>query len=517
VPAVQDYLLKTSGAVVQANLFVRLVNNATSNAYVSDAVTDANGKFTFTATPPPSGLYTVYTGPTGAGPWTATGDTQYVVTDPFDKTFALNPSNGPVFDWGGWINNAMSAANPSGAAAGDGIKDDTASVQTAINTKFWTLPGQHTFIVTGLTVPSGSVGLMHGAILKLKNGQGGVAVLKNADTANGNPGIQLFGGTIDGNQSNQTGTPVSGGIEFWGCNDVLLQSVTVQNTKDKGFYLRGTSGSVFGQRSALTNCWAINCFGYSYALYNNYTTAIGNFVNKTLSISADHFNIGGTYGTYIGNTVVNTTGNTGDGFAMDANNYTLIMGNQLVIVSSGPRMYNVTGGTGTRIIGNRIFGMGNPNGLYGVLVNTLHNNYVIALNQIENFLDAGTGYGLFLSGGPGDVYENNLSIGAGNRVNLTVSGGYTTINIKNNRGYNPIGMAAFALGASPYTYTNNSNVRELHYLLSNGATGVSIAKNGVTFCTSLSATQPTLIELDPTEAFTITYATATPTDNRDQR
>jgi hypothetical protein len=75
MPTISDYLLRTA-AVGLPGLWIQLVNNLTSTAYVSTGATDANGLWTVTA---PPGTYTVSTGPSAGGPWTATGDTAYII------------------------------------------------------------------------------------------------------------------------------------------------------------------------------------------------------------------------------------------------------------------------------------------------------------------------------------------------------------------------------------------------------------------------------------------------------
>src|SRR5262245_5659133 len=79
MPNVSDYLQRPSGGnvTVLVGTWVQLVNNVTTTAYVSTAVTDANGKFTVNNVP--AGTYTVNTGPTSGGPFTSTGDTNYTV------------------------------------------------------------------------------------------------------------------------------------------------------------------------------------------------------------------------------------------------------------------------------------------------------------------------------------------------------------------------------------------------------------------------------------------------------
>src|SRR5215469_3699081 len=107
--AISDYIQRPSAGTVTVivGTWVQLVNNATSTAYVSTAVTDANGKFTVLNVP--AGTYTVNTGPTNTGPWTSTGDTSYIVAD---QSGIVNAK-----DFG---------------AKGDGSTDDTSALNTAI-------------------------------------------------------------------------------------------------------------------------------------------------------------------------------------------------------------------------------------------------------------------------------------------------------------------------------------------------------------------------------------------------
>lgn len=69
-----DYLQTTQGGALIpfVGVWVRLVSNTTGTAYVSQAATNASGMFTIAALP--TDFYTVYSGPSTTGPWTATGD-----------------------------------------------------------------------------------------------------------------------------------------------------------------------------------------------------------------------------------------------------------------------------------------------------------------------------------------------------------------------------------------------------------------------------------------------------------
>jgi Right handed beta helix region len=122
-----DYLQQTVSGVLSIwqNVFVRLVSNNTGTAYVSDAATDARGKFTF-ATKPPGDIYTIYTGPSNTGPWTSTGDVGYAVpvvagenpafqsttelsSGPYVATARAGSTDGLVFDTGGGQINIQAA------------------------------------------------------------------------------------------------------------------------------------------------------------------------------------------------------------------------------------------------------------------------------------------------------------------------------------------------------------------------------------------------------------------------
>jgi len=72
-----DYLLRYPGVPA---VYVQAINNSTTTAYVSATPSDGQGLFTLTGVP--AGTYTLNFGPTNTGPWTATGDTNYVIADP---------------------------------------------------------------------------------------------------------------------------------------------------------------------------------------------------------------------------------------------------------------------------------------------------------------------------------------------------------------------------------------------------------------------------------------------------
>jgi hypothetical protein len=120
MPTFSDYLQRvqsgSSLVAVNTGTWVQLVNNATSAAFVSTAATDAAGGFTVSNVP--AGSYSVNTGPSAIGPWTATGDTGYIVAD--------EPGWVNVRDYGAKADGtddaaAITAALTACSAAGGGV------------------------------------------------------------------------------------------------------------------------------------------------------------------------------------------------------------------------------------------------------------------------------------------------------------------------------------------------------------------------------------------------------------
>ena len=126
----------------------------------------------------------------------------------------------------------------------------------------------------------------------------------------------------------------------------------------------------------------------------------------------------------------------------------------------------------------------------------------------------GAGYGLtanttgisFAAGTSGNFHIANNDL----RGNTTIISGVagitgTTGRIEGNLGYNPIGIAAITVGASPFTYTNGPS-RATAYIRAGVVT--AITQNGTTL---YSATENS-VDLGPNEVLVITY-TGLPTLN----
>ncbi len=132
-------------------------------------------------------------------------------------------------------------------AKGDGVTDDTAAIQTAVNLGNIVVPAGTYLISDQLSVPSNRwVRLMPAAVFKRKDGTGqqNATTLTNAnfwmnsDPVNGNANIIIEGGIYDGNQANQTpvdyGTNQSRycggvGMRFLNVDNLVIRDVRMDN------------------------------------------------------------------------------------------------------------------------------------------------------------------------------------------------------------------------------------------------------------------------------------------------
>lgn len=115
-------------------------------------------------------------------------------------------------------------------AVGDGVTDDTAAIQLAIDSadgKTLCVPGHLTCVVSTLLLPSNIHFKVDGTLLK-KAGTAG-AIIRNADQTLGNDRIRItVGGTIDGNKSGQTQVENKVGLlDFVKCSHISVQAAGV--------------------------------------------------------------------------------------------------------------------------------------------------------------------------------------------------------------------------------------------------------------------------------------------------
>lgn len=262
--AISDYLQRPSGGnvTVLVGTWVQLTNNVSGTAYVSTAVTDANGKFTVLNVP--AGTYTVATGPTSGGPFTSTGDSNYVVAD-----------------YTGWL-NALDFG-----AKGDGTTDDATAINAALTFAgnngggIVTLPKRPT---AGITVYAVGAAIIVPANVELHCGG------RNAVWIQALPGITL------------------------GANGEVVRLIGGTSI---GVGCRFTDGLVNANNVAASKCW------YSERINENsgiYRSAGINFLSRGIHIAQPSTGVGPQHWT-IDDVELQTSASTPAGaIAIDVNN-----------------------------------------------------------------------------------------------------------------------------------------------------------------------------------------------------
>lgn len=235
MPTFSDYFDQQSGGAVQplSGAWIQLVSNLTGATYVSTSATSAQGLATVTA---PPGDYTVNTGPSSSGPWTATGDIHYTVA---------NRDN--------WFN-----ASDFGAI-GNGVADDTSAIQAAINAcqnagGGVVLLSQGTFRTTSalqITANVRVVLMAWGAtLLPAANIDGVFVSQNNGATSNG---CEIYGLTING--QNNVGTV---GIRVRDTDRCALRNVRIINCAT-GHQVEQFAVSHWAEENSLEDVFIWNC------------------------------------------------------------------------------------------------------------------------------------------------------------------------------------------------------------------------------------------------------------------
>lgn len=150
---------------------------------------------------------------------------------------------------------------------------------------------------------------------------------------------------------------------------------------------------------------------------------------------------------------------------------------------------------------------------HGIVINQqptyikLYNNKIGAVAGIVN----NQGYGVIFNGNPQNyihVIQNDLT---GNTIAGFAAVAFTNSLIMHNIGYNPQPLAAIAVGASPYTYINNSGAIEQIHTAFVSTTAFVLTRAGVGTNIPFVAAHTMIIDLYPGDALTWTYNAGAPT------
>jgi parallel beta-helix repeat protein len=212
-----------------------------------------------------------------------------------------------------------SVKDPAYGARGDGVSDDTAAIQKAVNALAGSggtlsFPGGTYMVnaVPGILVQGGlTLQLAADAVLAvIPNAAQNYSVLTVAGT-----GVNILGGTIQGDYGSHLGTGGEWGmgITLAGARNVLILGVTSLNCWGDGFYVgSGSSGVTLCSVTALHN----RRNGLSLTSANSVTVLHSTFMNSGGTLPEDGLDIEPNPGETVSNVAITGctfTGNAGDG------------------------------------------------------------------------------------------------------------------------------------------------------------------------------------------------------------
>lgn len=314
-------------------------------------------------------------------------------------------------------------------AVGDGVTDDTAAIQAAVNAASnVTFPSTtaNIYLVSDTITLSDFARLTFDKNVTLKLADNSnVPIIANADSVGGNAGIEIYGGIFDANKTNQTGN--FGTLSFDNVTNCIFRNVYVQggasdNTISVGaFAVENSTLCLFDQ------CIVANAQSEGLYLINcTKCTVNGGEYFNTVGGSGIATNLGGDH-IYFG---VYSHDNAGTNFSINGNNQTLISCIAEGSTQQGGIVFGHTGdpsdyssAIGCRASNNANFGIAVLAGSTSVTISqcvvsdtTGASNIGIQLSDgssnctISNNTIFRNFYGIFLSqGGLGSVIDGNFS------------------------------------------------------------------------------------------------------------
>lgn len=393
-------------------------------------------------------------------------------------------------------------------ARGDGVTDDTAAIQAAINACVAAGGGIVSFppgiYVTSaaLVIPGNNVRLQGaGAVAGNTNAaRWGATIIQPSAGAQydaistplpptpGTAGYVIYGAviadlTVDCRNVTGTTTGQGNGIHFYGVRYGRLYNVNVFSSPNWAFLIEG-DGTNFAYNTDLYSCLAGGCaagFRFSYGEQCNLYRCISEGAN-TACAALQPYN-----GTQVSTAAYQLYGNAGWTFASNctfgtSGNYT------------GPAVLLDNGETG--IIDSCLF-----DSVHGIAIQTNAGGHILSNNAINNTATTTAAAAISLGGGGsvvrGNVFKTNggfltscviergvytppnlisdNQVIAGTAAPIVIAAG-SSAQVKNNVGYNPLGYLAAqpAVPASATAYTNTNGVDCTVYIAGGTVTVIAV-------------------------------------------
>ena len=368
-------------------------------------------------------------------------------------------------------------------------------------------------------------------ILKLDNGANCdiIKVLPNGNPLNN---ITIKDIQIDGNKANNTS---GNGIVFAGGSGIEISRSIISGCYIHDTYLDGLNLSYFIKGNIGENI-ITNCNNGIYIYQSQ---------KSILSLNQLDSNSRGIYLSNSSDNVIsnNQTSYAGsDGIYITASTNNLVLGNES-FSSSQNGIYIASSSIKNVIIGNRLdanntgvsvdssdnnviegnqandnsYGIHIQSSSYPIIIGNQANNNssdgiflyytnygVVANNQITG----NTAYGMAIdTNSNNNIVVGNYMTGNGSSGVSYFDGVGTGTIIKNNYGYNPVGMSGISVGASPFTYTAGASPETVYIT---GGTVSDISKNSTTLFSDTGHS----VDLEPHGSVVVTY-TDVPTMNTD--
>src|SRR3990167_849540 len=440
-------------------------------------------------------------------------------------------------------------------AVGDGVTDDAAAIQAALNavptgggTVFF--PGGSTYMVgTQLNVKSNTTIQLGQATLKALAAlevASDYAILELGSTTANFSRIRVIGGTIDGNRLKITGIRFRTFGAFKVSDSYVFGTTIKKCGRDANIILTGEANALY----SVTAEESENVQAGTNA--NIFVTAVTTRRCKVIECIARN-GVGGSRGIVVEDLVERILiescfvyGNAGGGIDLLGAG----VGSKLkdievkgchsydnVSVTTIPKGIFASFTDGVQIIGNHCIGNGNA----GIVIDNCDEAVIVGNTSKNNSQNTTLVAGIYLSNGNRGLFVGNrcfddqgtktqqygilLTAGAaaceviGNIVSGNIADGVridagTDHHVYGNKGFNPQGVAAITVTASPFTYTNSDGVPEEVHI--DGGTITTVVKNAITLYSFGGTAARCAVWLEPGEALTVTY-TGAPTMNKDRK